>query len=141
MKKYKRHRNIFLCITLFGVLLILLEVLIPSLDANLSSLGAGIFAVGLARLLILHRTRSSPERQRQYEMQQNDERLRFIGQKAIGWTFWISVYAELAVGLVCTNFPIDAYPDLKQFGTILCMFICAQMLLYVILYHVFQRKY
>lgn len=141
MKKYKRHRNIFLCITLFGALLILLEILIPPLDANLSAPGSMFFAIGLARLLILHRTRSTPELQKQYEIQQNDERLRFIGQKAIGWTFWISVYFELAVGLVCSNFSIDAYPYLKQFGTILCMFICAQMLLYVILYHVFQRKY
>lgn len=139
MKTYKRQRNLFLGIALFGLVLLLLPLLIPALDDRVNAVGGMLLAVGLARVLVLRRTRGTPERRKEFEIQQHDERLRFIGQKAISWTFWISLYVELAVGVVCADFLRDPY--LNRFGTAVCLFICAQLLLYGVLYHIFQNQY
>ena len=139
MKTYKTQRNIFLGVALLGMILLIIPFFIPSLDERVSAAGGMLFAVGIARVLMLRRTRGTPERRKQFEIQQKDERLRFIGHKAIQWTFWISVYVELAAGVVCADFLRDPY--LNRFGTVVCLFLCAQLLLYGILYHVFERKY
>lgn len=139
MKTYKRQRNLFLGIALFGLVLLLLPLLVPALDDRVNAAGGMLLAVGLARVLMLHRTRGTPERMKEFEIQQHDERLRFIGQKAISWTFWISIYIELAAGVICADFLLDPY--LNRFGTAVCLFICAQLLLYVVLYHIFQKQY
>ena len=139
MKTYKTQRNIFLGVALLGMILLIIPFFVQSLDERVSAAGGMLFAVGIARVLMLRRTRGTPERMKQFEIQQKDERLRFIGHKAIQWTFWISIYVELAAGVVCADFLRD--PFLNRFGTIVCLFICAQLLLYVILYHVFERKY
>ena len=139
MKTYKTQRNFFLGVAILGMILLIIPFFVQSLDERVGAAGGMLFAVGIARVLMLRRTRGTPERMKQFEIQQKDERLRFIGHKAIQWTFWISVHVELAAGVVCADFLRD--PFLNRFDTIVCLFICAQLLLYVILYHVFERKY
>lgn len=127
----------FTVLIVLGVALVLLANFTHHWDVV--PLGTALFAVGLCRIVRQHRIQSSPERAQQYNIAVKDERNRYLAARAIQWTFWISTYAACFTGLILFYFVSN--PVWKSVGTALCMLVCAQCLLYVVLYYVFQRKY
>lgn len=127
----------FAALLILGAVLVAIAGLTQRWDVG--PLGTALFAVGLCRIIRQHRIQSSPERAQQYAIAVKDERNRYLAARAIQWTFWISTYAACFTGLILFYFVNN--PVWKSVGTALCVLVCAQCLLYVVLYHVFQRKY
>ena len=72
MKTYKTQRNIFLGVAILGMILLIIPFFVQSLDERVGAAGGMLFAVGIARVLMLRRTRGTPERMKQFEIQQKD---------------------------------------------------------------------
>ncbi len=136
MKAATRTRYYGILIVI-GVVLIIINILFP--QYQLSAVGAAFAAVGLCRLIRQHRISSDPERSKQAELAAQDERNRFIAARAQQWTFFCSIYVELLIGIVLSYFVSD--PVWNQAGQALCWLLCAQLIFYVILYYVLQRRY
>ena len=140
MKPYQRNQWFALGMIILGGLLIVLSLVFASSSTTaLQSIGWALLAIGIVRGVRLYRIRRTPEKQREFEIQQTDERLQFIRQKAISWTFWVSIFIELIAGLVLQSVLFDS--PWMQLGTGICMFVCAQTLLYAVLYVVFSKKF
>ena len=102
----------------------------------LSSMSASALVISLVRFLRIYRLEKDPDRKADYEASQKDERIAYIANKARSMTFVISIYGQLAVGLV-------ALFGFKQhtLGVALCYLVCIQCLLFAVIYRIYSRKY
>lgn len=131
-------RTIYFAVLIaLGVALILAANMTHRWDV--APVGTALLAVGLCRIIRQRRIQSNPERAQQYAIAVNDERNRYLAARAIQWTFWISVYAACIIGLILCYCVSSSM--LNSVGHALCLLVCAQCLLYVALYYIFQRKY
>lgn len=102
----------------------------------LSGMASALTVLGIVRLVRLGRIEKDPDRAADYEAANKDERVIYIANKARAMTFAVSVYVQLAVGLIAQF----------CFGQrLLCMvlsyLVCFQCFLFVILYRVYAKKY
>ncbi|MGN1014474.1 MAG: hypothetical protein ACI4PM_03840 [Butyricicoccus sp.] len=142
MKQYTYRRFIHLTMVLAGVVLILSSFILPDdrqPSNSLAALGLMFAVIGLVRLIHMRRILGNPERRRQYEISQQDERNKFIMHRAAAQTLWISVYAELAAEIGMLYCFDD--PAMNHIGVVLAMVICAQILIYIALSVVIDKRY
>lgn len=102
---------------------------------QLTYMGVAMLAIGLLKLLRLVSLFKNPKRCKEYETACSDERNAYITQKSYAAAFWITLYAEFAalIGFsVCKN---------EQNASALGFIICAQMIIFIIFYRIFSRKY
>ncbi len=98
------------------------------------SMGIAVLAVGVLKSLQYYRIARNSQRLKAYEIRINDERNQFVAYKAFRMAFWVSVYAEWLCALVLTY--------LNQGGAlILNCLVCFQILIYIICYLIYNRKY
>lgn len=136
MKNQKRFAAVYLGV---GLLIGIIAVLAGDDGFNggiLSGMAASLTVIGAARLLKLRRLCRDPEKAADYEAASKDERMIYISNKARSLTFVISVYLQLAVGLVA-QFAFGQ----RLLCQVLCYLTCFQCLLYVALFWFYQRKY
>lgn len=102
----------------------------------LCGMGSSLAVIGILRLVKLRRLTASAEKTADYEAACKDERLIFLANKARSVTFVISVYVQLAVGLVAQF----AFGE-RLLCTVLCGMVCFQCLLFTALYRFYSGKY
>ena len=98
---------------------------------------AGCFLViGVVRLVRVRRWQKDPEKAADYEAALKDERTAYVSNKARSMTFVVSIYVQLAVGL------LSMYVfDQMLLGQVLCYLTCFQCLLFTILFRVYNKRY
>lgn len=136
VKKQKRAALVYFAL---GLAIALIAAFIPGDDYRtgiLSGMGTSMIAVGLLRLLKLHRLTRTPEQAADYEASGNDERVRYIVTKARAVAFVIAIFAQLAAGLAA-----QLVFNQRLLGAVLCYCTCFQCLLFVVVYYYYSRKY
>ena len=98
---------------------------------------AGCFlTIGVIRLVRVHRWEKDPEKAADYEAALRDERTVYVSNKARSVTFFVSVYVQLAVGL------LSMYVfDEMLLGKVLTFLTCFQCLLFTVLFRIYNKKY
>ena len=98
---------------------------------------AGCFLViGVIRLVRVRRWNKDPEKAADYEAALRDERTAYVSNKARSVTFVISVYVQLAVGLLAMY-----VFDQMLLGKVLTGLTCFQCILFIILFRVYNKRY
>lgn len=136
VKKQKRAALVYLAL---GLAIALIAAFAPGDDYNmgiLSGMGTSLIAVGLLRLLKLHRLTRTPEQAADYEASGNDERVRYIVTKARAVAFVTAIFVQLAAGLMA-----QLVFNQRLIGMVLCYCTCFQCLLFVVVYYYYSRKY
>lgn len=101
----------------------------------ISGFGGGLMGVGIARLLRVRRLSRDPEKAADYEASLRDERTAYVANKARSMAFFISIYVQLAAGLLA----ILVF-DRPLVGQVLCGLTCLQSLLYTVFYWHYDKK-
>lgn len=105
------------------------------IDSFWGGMGSGLIAVGIVQTARWVRYRSNSEFREKFDTSVNDERNRFISNKAWAWAGYISVLTG-AVGAVV--FKVMGKEELS----LLCsMAVCLLLVLYWVCYFVLNRKY
>ena len=102
----------------------------------LSGMGSAFIVIGVIRFVRVRRLEKDPERAADYEAALRDERMVYVSNKARSVTFVVSVYAQLAAGLIS----IFAF-DQKVLGQAFCYMTCFQCLLFTVLFRVYNKRY
>ena len=102
----------------------------------LSGMGSAFIVIGAIRFVRVHRWEKDPEKAADYEAALHDERTVYVSNKARSMTFFVSVYVQLAAGLIA----IFVF-DQKLLGQAFCYMTCFQCLLFTVLYRVYNKKY
>lgn len=101
----------------------------------ISGFGGGLMGVGAARLLRVRRLSRDPEKAADYEASLRDERTAYVANKARSMAFFISIYVQLAAGLLAI-----LVLDRPLVGQVLCGLTCLQSLLYTVFYWHYDKK-
>ena len=104
-------------------------------DAYFSGLGFGLLAAGVLQLIRYFRYRSDKNYREKTDIDQHDERNRYLALKA--WAF--SAYLFVIIGAVASI--CFRIAGLTVYSQATAYSICAVLILYVICYFVFKRKY
>lgn len=134
LKEQKRFGILWLVV---GLSLIAVGLALRTPEGSFfSGLGGGIIAVGIMRLARVYRFRRDPERAADYEASLKDERTVYIAGKARSATFFVCIYAQLAVGLIAMLFD-----HTLLIGQTLCTATSLQCIVFSCLYRHYNRKY
>lgn len=136
LKKQKRISLSFLIIGLSITLVFFFTGEGSYNSGLLCGMGTSLTFVGLFRLIKYHRLSADPDKASDYEAANKDERVIYIANKARALVFLISIYAQLAIGLIA-QFVFDQ----RLLSTVLCYFVCFQCLLFVVVYRYYSKKY
>ena len=102
----------------------------------LGGFSGALFATGIIRLVRVRRLQRDPERAADYEAALKDERTTYVSNKARSMTFFVSVYVQLAAGL------LSMYVfDQMLLGQVLMGLTCFQSILFVVLVRVYNKRY
>ena len=101
-----------------------------------SGMAACFLVIGVIRLVRVHRWQKDPEKAADYEAALKDERTAYVSNKARSMTFVVSVYVQLAVGLLAMY-----VFNQMLLGKVLTFLICFQCLLFTILFRVYNKRY
>lgn len=119
---------------IMGAILIGLSVA-EKLDAFWSGMGSSLFVIGLLQLLRIYRLHNNTEYQEKREIEINDERNRFLRNKAWAWAGYLFV---LIAAISCIIFKIIGQ-DVLSFAA--SGFVCIILSLFWISYLILKRKY
>lgn len=102
----------------------------------LSGMGSAFVVIGAIRLVRVRRIEKDPEKAADYEAACRDERMVYVANKARAMTFIVSIYAQLAAGLIA----IFVF-DQRLLGQAFCYMTCFQSILFTMLYRIYNKKY
>ena len=105
------------------------------IDSFWGGMGTGLIAVGIVQTVRWMRYRSNSEFREKFDTNENDERNRFISNKAWAWAGYISLLTG-ALGVIV--FKVVGKDELSMFCS---MAVCLLLVLYWVCYFVLNRKY
>lgn len=135
----KKQKIVAVSYLAIGLIITLIFAFVNADDYNsgiLCGIGTSLTAVGFIRLIKLHRLSKNPEKAADYEAANKDERVHYIANKARALVFLISIYAQLAAGLIA-QFVFGQ----RLLSMVLCYVTCFQCLLFVAVYWYYSKKY
>lgn len=134
LKEQKKFGILWLSI---GAALFLAGLLLGETEygSYISGFGGALMGVGAARLLRVRRLSRDPEKAADYEASLRDERTAYVANKARSMAFFISIYVQLAAGLLAI-----LVLDRPLVGQVLCGLTCLQSLLYTVFYWHYDKK-
>ena len=142
MKAIKNRLVLYRIYIVIGVVLLFLPALCAMAGSDLggsagivSGIGGASAAMGIVRLVQYTRLYKDPERAEEWYNAYHEERTSFVANKARAWTFYISVFVELAVGVAAMLM------GQKLLGQAFVILVCFQCFLSFILYRVLNNKY
>lgn len=97
---------------------------------------SAMMVTALIRMLRLFRLSKDPDAVEELEAAGTDERLQFIVSRARALTMMISVFAEIALGLIFT-----LLMNQKTIGSVLSYTACVQCVIYTVTYRILEKKY
>ena len=138
MNDEKQTRRKLILSTFWIVLGITLVVLtgtgtIP--DAAWSGMGGGFIGVGIMQLIQKIRYMKDPSYREQVDVEVSDERNSFIRMKAWSWTGYIFVLGSAVLAAV---FLVMGRDDISH---VLGFCVCAELIIYCIVYYTLRKKY
>ncbi|MDD4366574.1 MAG: hypothetical protein PHV38_02770 [Eubacteriales bacterium] len=104
-------------------------------DDLLKSIGIALIIVSLLKIAQLFILTRNDERRRKYELSMTEERIKYIASKSSSFVFYITVFCEVMAALILLIFG-HAFA-----AGIVCYVAGAQVVLYLVLYIIFSRKY
>lgn len=134
MKTIKKKITYMTIIALVGASFIVAAVLSDK-NASLMGVGVGMAAVALLKIVQYLRIMRDPEKIRKIEIAQTEERLVFLANKAAAMTFYGIMIAEYIAMLVCM------FIGRESLATTLSFIVCAELLLYLVIHIVLNKKY
>ena len=105
------------------------------IDSFWGGMGTGLIAVGFVQTVRWMRYRSNSEFREKFDTNANDERNRFISNKAWAWAGYISLLTG-ALGVIV--FKVVGKDELSMFCS---MAVCLLLVFYWVCYFVLNRKY
>lgn len=105
------------------------------IDSFWGGMGSGLIAVGIVQTARWVRYRSNSEFREKFDTNANDERNRFISNKAWAWAGYISLLTG-ALGVIV--FKVVGKDELSMFCS---MAVCLLLVFYWVCYFVLNRKY
>ena len=135
--KLKEQKKLGILYLILGAVLFLVGLLTDAGEKTnwLSSFGSAIAVVGAARLLRVYRLTRDPDKAADYDASLTDERTAYVANKARSMAFFISIYVQLAAGLLAI-----LVLDRPLVGQVLCGLTCLQSLLYTVFYWHYDKK-
>ena len=132
----KKDRRIIACIiySILGVALMILGML-EIVDSFWSGMGGALIAVGIVRMIHIGRYRSDEAYRENVEIEANDERNRFIRNKAWAWAGYLFIIIAAISTIVLRLLGQDLLSIAAGFT------VCILALLYWICYLVLKKKY
>ena len=132
--KNDRRIAAYIVYIIFGVVLMILGML-EVLDSFWSGMGGALIAVGAVRVIQFLRYNKDESYREKWDVESQDERNRFIRNKAWAWAGYLFVF----IAAICTI----AFKVLGQdlLSRVAGFAICILMLLYWICYMVLKKKY
>ena len=100
-----------------------------------SAIGAGLFAMGVTRLMGEWRTQHDPDYAKRIETANQDERLVYIADKARSMTLVILVIVLSVLGVIFLSV------GQKPYGYACLTTTCGTTLLYIVVYQILSRTY
>ena len=121
-----------------GIVLFLIGLCTDSSQENnwFLSIGCGIVAIGIVRLLRVARLSCDPNRAADYEASLQDERTAYVANKARSLAFFLCIYAQLAAALVAI-----VWFHQPLIGKVLCLLTCVQTIVYTVSFWYYNSKY
>lgn len=137
--KVKNRLYLYAAYIVIGVIIDLVAALVPMGDYKLgvfSGFGTVLILMGVIRFVQYYRIVKNPEKEREYETMQTEERTAFLSSRAKAWTFYIFIFVELAIALAAL-FIFDS----KVIGQCFSYLAAAQGFTYFIIYKILNKKY
>lgn len=134
MKNIKRKIIWLLAMSLVGLTLIITNS-IDEMNSMAFGLGSALLVIGLVKVIQLYKVSKDKEKLAQYEMIQNEERLKFISNKSSSLTWYVTLFAQYIAMIVLTIIKEYDYASLISYITSI------QVLIYLFLYYVFNKRY
>ena len=134
MKNIKRKILCFLAISLVGLTLMITNS-IDEMNSMAFGLGSALLVIGLIKGIQLYKVSKDKEKLKQYEMIQNEERLKFISNKSSSLTWYITLFVQYIAMIVLTIMKQYNYASLISYITSI------QVLIYLCSYYVFNKRY
>lgn len=135
MTNFKRQIIWFLVLLAAGISLIIANVIRNNGNTTVSSFGVGLLTVSVIKLIQYYRVSKNPELMKKYEISQKEERYIYIAQKSGYMVYVVSILAQFAGIFVLILM------GKENFAMWLCAFMGFQILVYLISYYVFSKKY
>lgn len=101
----------------------------------LSGIGSGLLAVSLLKIIQYMRISKNPERLRELEIVQNEERLIFLSNRACALSYYAIIIIEYIVMIVCM---LTGY---ELIASICAYAVCGELILYLIIRAILNKKY
>ncbi len=135
MTNFKRQIIWFLVLLAAGISLIIANIIRNNGNTTVSSFGVGLLTVSVIKLIQYYRVSKNPELMKKYEISQKEERYIYIAQKSGYMVYVVSILAQFAGIFVLILM------GKENFAMWLCVFMGFQILVYLISYYVFSKKY
>ena len=144
MKAIKTRIKFYIVYMIVGIVLMFLPAICAAAGytvsdygtGTLSGIGGALVALSIIRLVQYGRMSKDHERAENWDNAAHEERTEFIVNKARAWTFYVSVFVELAIAMLAI-FALDQ----KLLGQAFMLLACFQCFLSFILYRVLNNKY
>lgn len=135
--KKKLKQRLYIAVSYIGLGFTLLTTAMLSRSDNffLTAFGIGLLLNGIMRILRYRKITKDDQTIRKQELEENDERLRMLSERAKSWTFSFSIMAAGTVMIVLSllGYHEEALP--------LAWFVCGMTVLYWICWNIIRRKY
>lgn len=136
----EKKKRITLILIGTGALLHFVAAFIPQSAGEVKEyliyFASAMMVTALIRMLRLFRLSKDPDAVEELEAAGTDERLQFIVSRARALTMMISVFAEIALGLIFT-----LLMNQKTIGSVLSYTACVQCVIYTVTYRILEKKY
>ncbi len=133
--KIIKKKIIYCASTLIAGIILIIAANLKNNDSMMLGLGTGLAVVALLKLIQFIRLARDPEKMKKYEIMQNEERLILIVTRSGYTTFMLSILAEYIAIVVLIIM------EKEQIASIVCAVTGLQVLCYLIMYFLYNRKY
>lgn len=134
MNTLQKHIRYFTLLMLAGAVLVAIGVWRGG-DTILPAMGGTLVLISLIKILQYTRLRHDPEKVKQYDLMQNEERINYLASKSKSIMFFVTVAVEYGGMLVA--FVIGK----ETVGTALACVAALQVFGYCLVYWYLSRKY
>lgn len=135
MNKIKGKTIQYTLFAMIGIIIFVLSEVFHFIDTFWSGMGVGFVILSAIRLIQLYRYQNDNDYAEKINIQNNDERNRFIADKARSMTFYYSILISAILTIVLRI--IGYHQESSIFGYI----ICVQLIIYWLSYLWLKRKY
>ncbi len=135
MNKIRKRIIEYILIGSVGVILFVIAAILGFEDSAWIGMGAGLAAVSAIRLVQLYRYKNNEDYAEKINIENSDERNRFLAEKARGMTF---VYSIIIGAIAVVAFRLLGHAEASTF---IGFFICIQLVIYWLSYIWLKKKY